>query len=67
MDTSAVARAVNKGLSARVALAAFDRDRVRHALVATVAVKIAGLLLVVDVLGLQAFDLPKSLFSRGLE
>lgn len=45
---------------------AFDRDWVRHALVSTVALKAAGLVLVVDVLGLQAFDLPKSLFSRGL-
>lgn len=50
-----------------MAAVAFDRDWVRHAVVATVALKAAGLLLVVDVLGLQAFDLPKSVFSRGLE
>jgi len=46
---------------------AFDASPLRQALVSLVAIKIAGIALVVDVAGLQAFDLPKSLFSRALE
>lgn len=67
INRTAPEQAADSGLARQLAVAAFDRHWVRHALVATVALKAAGLLLVVDVLGLQAFDLPKSLFSRGLE
>lgn len=43
------------------------RDPFRSALVGLVALKAAGLILVFDHGGLVAFDLPKSLFSRGVE
>ena len=45
----------------------FEDSPLRRALVSLVALKIAGLILVVDVAGLQAFDLPKSQYSRALE
>lgn len=39
----------------------------QRALVVLVAIKVAGLVLVFDPAALQAFDLPKSLFSRAVE
>jgi O-antigen ligase/tetratricopeptide (TPR) repeat protein len=45
--------------------AIFESSSVRQALVSVVALKIAGIVLVIDVAGYQAFDFPKSLFSRS--
>ena len=45
----------------------FDSSRIRQLLVGLVAIKIFGLVLIFDVSGLQAFDFPKSLFSRATE
>lgn len=45
----------------------FATSLLRRALVALIALKLAGLILVFDPAGLDAFDHPKSLFSRGLE
>jgi len=55
------------GLTDQLPIVRFHRDWVRLALVSTVALKVAGLVLVFDVLGLQSFDLPKSIFSRAVE
>lgn len=44
----------------------FDDSRLRHALVLLVAAKLVALVLVFDPLGLQSFDLPKSIASRAL-
>lgn len=49
----------------RDSAAIFERSLLRQALVSVVAVKIAGIVLLVDVAGYQAFDFPKSLFSRS--
>lgn len=45
----------------------FDRSQLQRAIVVTVAIKIAGIVLLFDRTGDQSFDLPKSLFSRGAE
>ena len=44
----------------------FAGSTVRRAIVALVALKLAGIVLVIDPQGLQSFDFPKSLFSRAL-
>ncbi|MEK6206014.1 MAG: O-antigen ligase family protein [Chloroflexota bacterium] len=45
----------------------FDRSIVQQVIVSLVAIKIAGLILIVDPAGLLSFELPKSLFSRAME
>jgi len=44
----------------------FNTSRLRQLLVFLVAMKIAGVLLIFDPWGFQAFDLPKTLFSHAL-
>jgi len=46
---------------------AFEASPLRQILVTLVTLKIVGILLIFDVGGLQAFDFPKSLFSRAFE
>ncbi|MGH2500582.1 MAG: hypothetical protein ACRDF0_10905, partial [Candidatus Limnocylindria bacterium] len=64
--TSSV-RAGAGGPAARAADDPFSGSVLRSALVALVSLKIMGLLLIFDPGGAQAFDLPKSLFSRAVE
>jgi len=45
----------------------FERSPLRRALVWLVAIKVAGIVVIFDPFSFSAFDLPKSLFSRGLE
>jgi hypothetical protein len=45
----------------------FDASPLRQILVMLVAIKIVGIVLIFDIQGLQAFDFPKSLFSRSME
>jgi O-antigen ligase/Flp pilus assembly protein TadD len=45
----------------------FDRSWIRRAILAVVALKIAAIVLVFDPIGLQSFDYPKSMISRGTE
>ena len=45
----------------------FDGSWIRPAILGVVTLKIAGIVLVFDPVGLQSFDYPKSLFSRGTE
>jgi O-antigen ligase/cytochrome c-type biogenesis protein CcmH/NrfG len=45
---------------------AFDGSRLQRVLVFLCAVKVAGVVLIFDPAGLQAFDLPKSLFSHAM-
>lgn len=49
------------------ATSAFDRSILQQVLVSLVAIKIAGLVLIFDPVGLLSFELPKSLFSRATE
>ncbi|MEK6227527.1 MAG: O-antigen ligase family protein [Chloroflexota bacterium] len=45
----------------------FDRSWLRQLLVMLITIKIVGIILIFDIGGLQAFDFPKSLFSRSME
>jgi O-antigen ligase/tetratricopeptide (TPR) repeat protein len=45
----------------------FEGSWIRPAILGVVTLKIAGIVLVFDPVGLQSFDYPKSLFSRGTE
>ncbi|MDQ2953122.1 MAG: hypothetical protein M3R54_12765, partial [Chloroflexota bacterium] len=45
----------------------FSRSTLQQLLVSLVAIKVAGLVLIFDAVGLQSFDLPKSLFGRAME
>ncbi len=49
------------------ALASFDSSWLRRVLVRVVALKLVGLILLFDPMGLEAFDVPKSVFSRATE
>jgi putative inorganic carbon (HCO3(-)) transporter len=51
----------------RTASDLFDVSWIRSALIVTICLKIAALVLAFDPLGLQAFDLPKALLSRAME
>lgn len=54
-------------MSATASVPDYEDSWIRPAILTIVALKIAGLALVVDPVGLQAFDLPKSLWSRATE
>jgi O-antigen ligase len=45
----------------------FDQSALHFLIVSLVTIKVAGLILIFDPVGLLSFELPKSLFSRALE
>ncbi len=54
---------MNQGIPA---VDVFEKSRLRQFLLFVVGIKLAGIILIFDPLGLQSFDLPKTLFSHAL-